>query len=251
MPDDADLRGYVLMDARGHTVGSVASYWSDPATGRVHFAAVKTGLLRGALRLVPLQHARLDDERRHLHVPYERAHILQAPVHAADQPLERTQADAALAHYRAAPAGTALGTPTPSSDIALHEEKVRVGKRVVEGGGVRLRKVVRRETIHVPVEILREEIVVERVGPNELPAKHEMGHIPEEPFREGAMYLPTWQEEPVIGKTTEVVGGVRANKIVETDRETVRARERREDVEVERERFRSPGPPATDRFEER
>jgi sporulation protein YlmC with PRC-barrel domain len=234
MPDDADLRGYVMMDARGRTVGNVSSYWTDPATGRVHFAAVKTGLLRGALRLVPLRDARLDEARRVLHVPYERARILGAPTHPAERPLDRAEAEAALAHYRAAPPGTVLGAPPPAGEVVLHEEKAHVGKRVVEGGGVRLRKVVRRETIHVPVEVLREEIVVERVGPDEMPPRSEMGRIPEEPFREGSMFLPTWQEEPIIGKTTEVVGGVRASKVVDAHEENVRTEARREDVEVER-----------------
>lgn len=240
MPDDLDLRGYVMRDTKGHTVGNVASYWSDPGSGRVLFAAVKTGMLRSAIHLVPLHHARLDEERRVLHVPYERTRVLDAPTHAPDRPLAREEADAALAHYRAAPPGTTLGSPaTAAGDVPLHEEKVHVDKRVVEAGGVRLRKVVRRETIHVPVEILREEIVVERVGPNEAPPPQgDPGRIPEEPFREGAMFLPTWQEEPVVSKSTEVIGGVRASRHLETTRETVKTDVRREDVEVEREDLR-------------
>lgn len=248
MPTDEDLRGYVLMDARGQTVGGVTSYWREPGTGRVLFAAVRTGLFGGAPRLVPLEHARLDEERRLVRVPYERARILKAPTHAPDAPLERADAEAALSHYRAAPPGVELGAAPLPEDLALHEERVHVDKRLVEGGGVRLRKVVRRETIHVPVEVLREEIVVEHVGPGEMPPERGADRLPAEPFREGAVFLPTWREEPLVSKTTEVVGGVRATRSVETRREVVRAETRREDVEVERERA-GPGAPGPDRDE--
>jgi stress response protein YsnF len=44
----------------------------------------------------------------------------------------------------------------------LKEEQVKIGKRQVEDGGVRLPKIVRTETISQPVEHQREEIVINR-----------------------------------------------------------------------------------------
>ena len=52
---------------------------------------------------------------------------------------------------------------------SLVEILAKVGKREVEYGGVRLRKVVKTEVVNQPVELTREEIVIERV-----PAGQEM-----------------------------------------------------------------------------
>lgn len=236
MPDGLDLRGYVVMDARGRTVGPVASYWTEPGSSRVLFAGVKTGIARAGLRVVPLHHARLDEERRLIHVPYPRERALEAPTHGKEEPMDREVAERVLLHYRQAPEGTEPRPEPQAAEVLLHEEKVHVATRVVEAGGVRLRKVVRREVVHVPVEVLREEILVERVEPGEAPsARAAAPGIPDEPFREGALFIPTWREEPLVSKTTEVVGAVRANKAVETREETVRAQARREEVEVARE----------------
>lgn len=235
MPEDDALRGYTLHDSRGNTVGPVAACWLDAEGRRAAFVAVRTGVVRARDHVVPLGHARLDEEGRRIHVPYERGLILQAPTLAPGDALPPEAAQAILAHYRQAPPGTTLSAGPATEEIPLHQERVQVGKRVVEAGGIRLRKVVRREIVHVPVEVLREEIVVERVPPGESPASWDAPGISAEPFVEGALFLPEYREEPVVAKTTELVGGVRATRHLDDVREVVRAEVRREDVEVERE----------------
>lgn len=134
----------------------------------------------------------------------------------------------------------ARDTPLAEGSVGtfpLHGERPHVGKRVVSDGAVRLRKVVRTKIVNVPVEVRYEEIVVEYVPPGELPppARFEPGSaIPSEPFLEGEMLVPKYAEEPVVTKSTELIGGVRATKEIERERATVRADVRREDVEVER-----------------
>src|SRR4051812_3863168 len=44
--------------------------------------------------------------------------------------------------------------------IPLYQESVNVGKREVEAGAVRLRKIVRTETVNQPVEIRHEDVVI-------------------------------------------------------------------------------------------
>lgn len=234
MSDDNALRGYTLLDSRGNTVGPVTASWLDAERRSVAFVAVRAGVVRARDHVVPLRHARLDEERRRIHAPYERGLILEAPALAADDAATPEAFDAILAHYRQAPPGQAFAEGPAGGEIPLHRERVDVGKRVVESGGIRLRKVVRREIVHVPVEVRREEIVVERVPPGESPAAWEAPGISAEPFVEGALFLPEYREEPVVAKATELAGGVRATRHVDTVHETVRAEARREDVEVER-----------------
>lgn len=234
MADGADLRGYTAVGSDGLTLGPVVSCWAERGTGRVAFAAVRTGVLRGRTHVVPLEGATLDEERRTVRVAHPRALVLDAPSHPEGSPLDAALARDLMAHYRRPPEGARIGDDAALQEIALHQERVDVGKRVVRAGGVRLRKVVRREVVHVPVEVLREEIVVERVGPEAMPADAAVTRLPDAPFEEGEAFIPVLAEEPLVGKTTEVVGGVRAHKVVETREEVVRAEARHEDVEVDR-----------------
>ena len=48
-------------------------------------------------------------------------------------------------------------------EVPLSEEEVKVGKRTVGAGEVKLHKTVTTEQVNVPVELKREDIVVERV----------------------------------------------------------------------------------------
>jgi hypothetical protein len=50
--------------------------------------------------------------------------------------------------------------------IQLKREQVVIQKKLVPNGGVRIRKVIHTEVVNQPVEIRREEIVIERILPN-------------------------------------------------------------------------------------
>src|SRR2546423_15287435 len=49
-----------------------------------------------------------------------------------------------------------------NTGIPLYEESLNVGKREVEAGSVRLRKIVRTETVSQPIELRHEELVIDR-----------------------------------------------------------------------------------------
>lgn len=110
--------------------------------------------------------------------------------------------------------------------VFLNEERLNVGKREVESGGVRLRKVIKSETVNQPVELKREEIEIERV-----PASGRG----ESDFREEDIFIPLRREVAETGKDTQIREEIRLKKRVETDREQVSGEVRREDVEIDRE----------------
>lgn len=115
-----------------------------------------------------------------------------------------------------------------SIDIPLAQEKLHVGKRDKGTGEVRLRKIVRTETVNQPVELRHEDVVVERVsGGNLQPG--------EKAFVEETYSIPVREEEAFVEKTVESAGTVHVRKVVETELENISAEVRKEDVEVERE----------------
>ena len=110
--------------------------------------------------------------------------------------------------------------------MQLTEEELKIGKRQVESGAVRLRKVVRTETVNQPVELKREDVVIERVPANE--ARGSSG----EAFRQEVKVIPLHREEPVVEKESRVREEVRATKRTETERRNISETVRKEDVEV-------------------
>jgi len=113
--------------------------------------------------------------------------------------------------------------------IKLKGERVHVGKRSEEAGGVRIRKVVRTETVNMPVELEREDVEIERV-----PASS-TGSM-EGAFTGEEVFIPLRRERPEVSKTTEVIGEVRARKVAAKDKETISENIRKEDIEVEDEK---------------
>lgn len=122
--------------------------------------------------------------------------------------------------------------------IPLSEEQVHVGKREVESGAVNIRKEVRTETVNTPVELRREEIVVERTGPGQEHGQR----APEDAFQEGEVRIPLTHEEPVIHKEAHVVGEVQVSKREGTEHREVSETVRKEDVKVDEEGTRGGNP---------
>jgi uncharacterized protein (TIGR02271 family) len=146
-----------------------------------------------------------------------------SPPRTADQPYQAQHS------VSETPAGT---QPRESGDeivaeVPLSEEEVKVGKRTVGAGEVNLQKKVSTEQVNVPVELKREDVVIERV-----PA-HETEPAEKEPFQEERVEVPLSREEPVVEKEARVVGGVRVRKTEGTERETIQESVRREDIDID------------------
>jgi uncharacterized protein (TIGR02271 family) len=109
----------------------------------------------------------------------------------------------------------------------LSAEEVNVGKRTVSAGNIKVHKKTTTELVNVPVELKKEDAVIERVS------AHEMQEGGKEPFQEEHVEVPLSREEPVVEKKTYLVGGVRVRKTEGTEQRTVQENVRREDVDVD------------------
>ena len=112
--------------------------------------------------------------------------------------------------------------------IPVIEEELRVGKRAVEGGGVRVRTRVVERPVEEAVRLREERVNVER-----RPVNRPVSEADLNAFREGTFELRERSEEAVVDKTARVVEEVAINKEVGERTETVRDTVRKTDVEVD------------------
>ena len=112
-------------------------------------------------------------------------------------------------------------------EVPLTEEELKVGKRTVSAGQVRLRKIVRTEVVNQPVEIRHEDVVVERI-----PASEVRGGTATSDFTEQTIDVPLTREEAVVSKEAHITGAVRLNKTSTAETQNVSDSIRKEDVEV-------------------
>lgn len=115
------------------------------------------------------------------------------------------------------------------AEVSLHKEELVVGKREVSNGGIMVRTVVKSEEVQQPVELRREEYVVERIpagSAKDLEARSGKA------FDAREIYIPLMKEEPVTGKRTLLTESITLNKKVETTQQTVTSPVRTESVRV-------------------
>jgi uncharacterized protein (TIGR02271 family) len=248
--DPAQIFGYEVTDASGNKIGKVDNVWVDDATSELEFVGVKTGWLMGKTHVIPVANAQVSDGT--IEVPFDQDQIKNAPSFSGDDELSPEQEDEIYSYYGEgrstsespsglpADAGTGFSSSTTGTvgrtdyttdnatddqSVILHEEELEVGKRQVEAGRVRLRKVVNTEHQEVPVELRREEVQIERV-----PATGSAGDTA---FQEQEIDVPLTREEAVVGKESHATEQVRLNKSVSTETENVGGEVRREDVETD------------------
>jgi uncharacterized protein (TIGR02271 family) len=136
----------------------------------------------------------------------------------------------------APPATGAQGAGTEEETIALVEERLRVGKRSVEGARVRVRSYVVETPVQEQVSLHEESISIERRA-----VDRPVGDADQDAFRERSFEATETVEEAVVSKTARVVEEIVVGKSA-TDRvETVRDTVRRTEVEVEDDRTTGTG----------
>jgi uncharacterized protein (TIGR02271 family) len=228
---------YDVFDRNEKHIGNVNGLWTDNS-GQPAFIGLKTSWLFGKTHVVPLRNAQVDADEAHIYVAYDEDKIKDAPAFDTDSELNASQEQEIYRYYglgsqtasmpprqAEAPSPRETTTRPEEATMQLHEEHLHVGKREVEAGAVRLRKVVRTERVQQPVELKREDVVIERVPAQEA---RESG----KPFEGEEQVIPLRREEAVIEKENIVREGVRARKRTETEQQNVSAEVRREDVEV-------------------
>jgi len=251
-----NLFEYDVYDRNRDRVGFVENLWAD-SRDEIGFIGVKTGWLGfGRNHVIPASGFTIDEEAHSILVPYDGDLIKSAPSLDADEELEPEIEREVYSHFGVAgenrsqfsdefdttgTTGMAADTGTfaekrplegraerdESIEMPLMEEHIHVTKREKDLGEVRLRKVVRTETINQPVELRHEDVVIERVsGGTATPGDHA--------FTEQIASIPLSSEEAVVEKSVESAGTVRVRKVSETETENINATVRKEDVEVER-----------------
>jgi uncharacterized protein (TIGR02271 family) len=120
------------------------------------------------------------------------------------------------------------GTTDQSRAVPVVEEDLRVGKRTVLRGGVRVYSRVIEQPVEETVNLKEERVRVERQPVNR--------PVRESDFptgRDEVIEVQEYAEEPVVSKEARVVEEVRVNKEATQRKETVRDKVRRTEVEVE------------------
>src|SRR5688572_11524527 len=158
--------------------------------------------------------------------------VRQPTVRSYDQP---TTSPRTTATTTARPATTAQGGPSMTEsgvvEIPLYREQLQVGKRVVPKGGVVLRKVVETDTHSEPIELRREEFVIERVSPDEAQRLRQNGAATA--FQDREVLIELNREVPVVEKSSTLREVVRARKTIDTRSEVVSGTVRRETIDVD------------------
>ncbi|MDX2188081.1 MAG: PRC and DUF2382 domain-containing protein [Opitutaceae bacterium] len=242
---------YDIITRTGDKVGSVDAVWEDH-TGQPYYLAVKTGWLGlGKAHIVPAHQAEVSDSRRTIRLPFTEEQIKNAPTldsqedvtedsdrtiqeyfgidHLQTASVAEAYADEDSRDSSQEDSGTGLGkSSSEEAHITLNEEELKVGKREVEAGGIRLRKVIRTEVVNRPVELRREEIVIERTPATSATAVNDQAEISDD-----EIYIPLRREEVVIEKSVRPREEVRIGKREYRESENVNETIRSEELEVE------------------
>jgi len=113
--------------------------------------------------------------------------------------------------------------------IPLYQETINVGKREISEGAVRLRKVVKSETVNQPVQLRHEELVIDRVPAGQAQAQ---GQNFGQPFQEQETVIRLQGEQPVVEKQMTPAGNIVVQRRDTAFQTNVQAQVRREDVDI-------------------
>lgn len=134
---------------------------------------------------------------------------------------------------------TVPGPDSKEEVIPVFEEQLKVGKRVVEQGHVRVRVYTVERPVQEGVTLREERVAVER-----RPVDRPVSGMPGEAFQERTVDVTTHREEPVIAKEPRVKEEIVVRNETDQRTETVRETVRQTQVEVEDDREKA-GVPAS------
>lgn len=125
--------------------------------------------------------------------------------------------------------GTVQPTKAETTDsIKIIEEKMQVGKREVETGGVRLRSRIVEQAVHEDVRLRSERVRVERTNVNRPATEADLAA-----FKDATITMTETAEVPVVSKEAFVTGEVSLGKEVEETNQTVEGTVRKTEVDTE------------------
>jgi uncharacterized protein (TIGR02271 family) len=239
-----ELLGARVTGADGKVVGTVEQVFRDDVDGTPAWARVRSGK---AGRFVPLGSSQVTADG--LSVPFESQKIMGGPNIEAGQHMSAAQAEELSRYYgltvpaqptqqpaeqavqptQPVPQAKAKASQAQVADqdwLVRQEERLQVGKEMLETGRVRLHKYVDVEPIDQAVHIYREEYDIERIpitADDRIQAN----------IAEGQQEVVLHEERAVLRKEVVPVERVRlTTRRVEEDK-TIHDELRRERIEVE------------------
>jgi len=179
-------RGRTVLDRAGEKIGTLRDIYLDEED-RPHWGSVRTGLLSGHERLVPLDRASPEDDA--LRLPFDEQLVNDAPTIDPDVQLSEQEEELLFRHYGigsapaesdetgavAADQGQPAPEPSPGPDDAMtrSEEEVHIRKQPRVRGRARLRKYVVTDYVEKKVPVQREEVRLEYEPTSESGARGE------------------------------------------------------------------------------
>ena len=123
-------------------------------------------------------------------------------------------------------------TNTPSADagnsMKVMEEKLEVGKRTEQTGGVRLRSRIVKRPVEAKLRLREEHVTVDRQPVDRKATEADLKN-----FKQGEVTMKEHAEVPVVAKEARVVEEVSLNKEVNQKNKTIHDTVRKTEVEVE------------------
>ena len=120
-------------------------------------------------------------------------------------------------------------TGDSNQSIPIMEERLNVGKREVERGGVRMRSRIVERPVEEHLRLREEHVDVERHKVNRPATERDFQN-----FKEGEINITERAEVPVVNKEARVVEEVNIRKHTEQRDETVRGTVRKTDVDIDK-----------------
>jgi uncharacterized protein (TIGR02271 family) len=240
----AEMRGETVYDSAGEKIGKVEEIFYDQQTGQPEWLGIGTGIFSSKRVLVPVQGASTTEDG--VSVAYDKERVKDAPDVSGDEIGEDTERELYSYYGIAAskeqsdsllPGQEGFTTQTSDVDrqtglenvgeqaVTRSEEELRVGKRSVDAGSVRLRKWVETEPVEANVDLTRETVHVNREPIDEVVSGAEIG--------EQTIEVPLRDEEAVVDKQVVARERVSLDKDAEQRTETVSDEVRKERVEID------------------
>ncbi|MHC2993419.1 hypothetical protein OB13_18200 [Pontibacter sp. HJ8] len=120
-------------------------------------------------------------------------------------------------------------TDVTDRTIPIMEERMNIGKREVESGGIHMRSRIVERPVEEHLRLREEHIEIERNKVNRPATERDFQN-----FKEGETTITERKEVPVVNKEARVVEEIKIGKHTEQREETVRGTVRKTDVEVDK-----------------
>ncbi len=222
-----ELLGAQVTGADGKVVGTVEQVFRDDVDGTPAWARVRSGKTG---RFVPLGSSQVTGDG--LSVPFDTQKIMGGPNIDAGQHMSAAQADELSRYYGLAiptqQAQQPSGKLTDEEWLVRQEERLQVGKEMLETGRVRLHRYVDVEPVEQAVHVYHEEYDIERMPVSGEERTHS--------FEEGEQEIILHEERAVLRKEVVPVERVRLTARRVDEDKTIKDEIRRERIEIEPER---------------